>query len=278
MKNKFALLTLAAALSATASASSIIYGAGSNGDLYTINPTNGSTTLVGSFGNGVTMFDIAAYDGALYGIDGNSDLYSINTSTGQATEIGSTGEAFNALTFSSTGILYAAGLDTSDLYTINTTTGKATEVAGETNKTNYNAAGDLEFINGVLYMTVGGAGPDDPSTLVTVNLSTGAMTTVGEIKVGKTPVDDVFGLAEYDGTLYGFTSNGTGEVVSINTSTGAAENVASYGGSECGGFTFYGATDDPYVDPPAAPEPATLGAMGLGLLSLGGLVYRRRKE
>jgi len=271
MNRLIALTAFAACIAATASASSIIYGAGTNGDLYTINPTTGITSEVGAMGT--VLYDIAEYNGKLYGISATSDLYSINTTTGHATEIGSTGEALNALTFSSTGILYAAGLTTTDLYTVNTTTGAATKVPGETTQPAYDSAGDLEFIAGVLYLTTGGDGFDAPSTLDTVNLTTGALTAVGAIKVGSTPVDDVFGLAVQYGVLYGFTSDlfGPGEVISINPATGAATDVAPYGGTGRGAFTFYGTTDDP------APEPGTLGVMGLGLLSLGAAAYRRRR-
>ncbi len=247
-----------------------ILGAGSNGDLYSINPTTGATTEIGAMG--VTMYDIAEYEGKIYGINGTSDLYSINPTTGVATEIGATGETFTALTFSPSGVLYATGLTTTKVYTVNLSTGAATAIPGETNTTAYNAAGDLELINGVLYMTVGGDGTNAPSTLVTVNLTTGVMTTIGAIKEGNTAVDDVFGLAYQNGVLYGFTSpSGTGEVISINTSTGAATDVASYGGTGRGAFTFYGATDD------AVPEPGTFGALALGLAGLVGFADKRRK-
>ncbi len=245
-----------------------IYGAGSNGDLYTVNPATGATVEVGAMGT--TMYDIAEYDNALYGISGTSALYSINTSTGHATEIGTgTGDALDALTFNNSGILYAAGVSEDTLYTINLTSGLATSVPGETNTTAYNAAGDLQFLNGNLYMTTGGSGSNAPSTLVTVNLTTGNMTTDGAIKVGSTAVDDVFGLVDLNNVLYGFTSpSGTGEVITLNTTTGAATNVATYGG---GSFTFYGTTSDP------VPEPGTLGVMMLGLAGLGAALYRRRK-
>jgi hypothetical protein len=265
MKGALALSLLVACLPWQAIAGPV-YGAGSNGDLYTIIPTTGATTLIGAMGT--TLYDIAEYGGILYGIDSTSDLYRINTSTGAATLIGATGDALDALTFNSSGVLYAAGMTESKLYTINLATGAATAVPGETNSTAYNAAGDLQFFNGVLYMTTGGNGTNAPSTLVTVNLATGNMTTVGAILVGGTAVDDVFGLAQLNGILYGFSSPSfsTGEVISINTSTGAATNVHSYGS----GFTFYGTTSD------AAPEPSTWMLMIAGSLLGGNRLIRRK--
>ena len=73
-------------------------------NLYTIDPTTGSSTLVGAFGAGVTlMIDIAINaDGQMYGhaIDTDS-LYSIDLATGTATLVGLTGYNAN----------YAQGMD-----------------------------------------------------------------------------------------------------------------------------------------------------------------------
>lgn len=256
----FRLILVGLCLGAALLPASTIYGAGSNGDLYMIDPTTGTTTLIGAMG--VTMYDIAEYDGALYGINGTSDLYSINTTTGHATEIGTgTGEALNSLTFNSSGVLYAAGLNTTDMYTIDymgAGAGAATEVAGETNSTAYNASGDLEFIGSTLYLLVGGD-TGGASSLDTVNLATGALTVLGA-----TGYDNVFGLSYLNGTLYGFTdpTSGTDEVISLSTTTGAGAIVHSYSPG------FYGATDDPYV---ATPEPATFGLAGLALVAISAL-------
>ena len=170
----------------------------------------------------------------------------------------------NALTFSSTGVLYAAGVNTSKIYTINTSTGAATAVATETNSSADNSAGDLAFIGSTLYLTTGVTGD---SVLDTVNLSTGAVTPIGT----NTGFTNVFGLTYSYGVLYGFTQNvGAAEVISINTTTGVGTAVHSYAGTG-DFFGFNGTTND------AAPEPATLGAMALGLAGLAGVAYRRHK-
>jgi PEP-CTERM motif len=263
MQKVLFLFGLTVGMTAIASAS-VIYGAGDNNQLYTINPTTGVTTPLGSMG--VTMFDIAEFNGKLYGIDSSSELYSINPSTAAATPIGATGQSFNALTFNSAGVLYAAGVDTKDMYTINTSTGAATKVPGEaTQPSSYNTAGDLEFFGGVLYVTTQ---PGTNSILDTVNLATGALTPVGT-NLGFT---NVYGLAKVGGVLYGFTDNdGSSEVITINTTTGAGTAVVAFGGTGRNAFGFNGTTDE------AAPEPGTLGVMALGLAGLGGIAYRRRR-
>lgn len=271
MKLLTILVSLAVCAAGSASAD-MIYGAASNGNLYTIAPTTGSTSLVGSMG--VTMYDIAEYNGALYGISGTSDLYSISEATGHATLIGQTHQVLNALTFNDAGVLFAAGLNQDTLFTINLSSGAASAVAGETNNKPYNSAGDLQFIGNTLYMTVGGASGGQ-SSLVTVDLTTGDMTTVGAIATaGGTKEDNAFGLAYFNNILYGFTSpsSGTGQVLSINPGNGVATQVASYGS---GSFTFDGTTSNE-LDPPAAPEPATLGITALALLGLYVGVRKRR--
>ena len=258
VKKFLALAFLAGYLAGTASADNIIYGATSNGVLYSIIPTTGTTTRIGNMGT--TMFDIADYDGKLYGIDGNSNLYSINTSTAAVTDIGSTGDLLNALTFNSAGVLYAAGQNLSKLYTINLTTGAATAVSGETNTTNYNTAGDLEFIGNTLYITTNGT---TTSNLETVNLTTGALT-----MLGNTGYNDVYGLAYSGGVLYGFTDAGTTyDVIRLNLTTGAGTLVHTY--TPTG---FYGTTDDPYN----LPEPGTFVLLAAGLGAVLALPLRRR--
>ncbi|MGA3185701.1 MAG: PEP-CTERM sorting domain-containing protein [Bryobacteraceae bacterium] len=264
MKKAFTLLFTVACVTGTAFASSIVYGAGDNNSLYTINPATGATTLVGAMG--VNIYDIAEFGGKLYGISAASNLYSISTTTGAATDIGSTGQEFNALTFSSTGVLYAAGIDTTDLFTVNTGTGASTKVSGETTQSDYNSAGDLQFVGNTLYLITQTNGN---SILDTVNLATGALTKVGT-NLGSA---NVFGLAESGGVLYGFTDNdGSSKVLSINTTTGVGSTVADYGGTGRSAFGFEGTTDNNMV-----PEPGTMGVMGLGLVGLGAFVRRRRK-
>lgn len=67
---------------------------GGSGDLYSINPTTGVATDIGSTGltlSTAPVNTIGEVNGAVYVTDANNNLYSINTTTAAATLIGSTG-------------------------------------------------------------------------------------------------------------------------------------------------------------------------------------------
>jgi hypothetical protein len=77
-----------------------IYGAGGAGNaanLYTIDPATGASTLVGAFGTGGYVLQLACdADGNMWAIDISTDnFYSVNKDTGVATTVGPTGLALN---------------------------------------------------------------------------------------------------------------------------------------------------------------------------------------
>ena len=80
--------------------------------LWTANPSNGATTLVGATGHTIT--GIVAHGNVMYGAGGRGDngFYRIDTATGAATEIGSFGDGrwINSVSMSydEAGILWAA--------------------------------------------------------------------------------------------------------------------------------------------------------------------------
>jgi hypothetical protein len=168
------------------------------------------------------MSGIAAYNGTLYGISHAlvllSTLYSINPSSGSGTAIGSdTSTALAALAFSPSGTLYAAGGDS--LYTIDLTSGMATEIGSGSGAGAYSVSGAIQFAsNGNLYLTSTGEGSDQ---LFTVDPETGQGTLIGSIGYS-----GVYGLAYFNGVMYGFTDSG--EVISIDLTTGAGTLVTSY--------------------------------------------------
>jgi hypothetical protein len=153
------------------------YGANTLG---TIDPSDGTYTVIGSFGVGI---DAMAYDNAtntMYGAgyDGisNSQLYTINLSTGTATFVGDIGYGIIiGIACNASGTLYAANLD-DNLYTINKTTGASTVIGPLGISINY--AQDLEYDNenGILYL----AGYTSFASLYTINPSTGAASLVGD--------------------------------------------------------------------------------------------------
>jgi hypothetical protein len=110
--------------------------------IWTANPSNGATTLVGPTGHTIT--GVVAHGNVLYGAGGRGDngFYRIDTQTGAATEIGNFGDSrwINSVSMSydAAGVLWAAinyvppapGTDSvadwSDLARIDESTGKIT--------------------------------------------------------------------------------------------------------------------------------------------------------
>jgi hypothetical protein len=62
-----------------------------NGNLVSINPGTGATTVVGPTGVGAFGLDLAEVNGKLYMTDLSNNLYSVNATTGAETLIGATG-------------------------------------------------------------------------------------------------------------------------------------------------------------------------------------------
>jgi hypothetical protein len=115
-------------LSGMAETNGTLYGASEgtndNGQLYTINPANGTLTRVGT--TGISYDDFGSTPTGLYAVDSFGTLYSINPANGAATLIGSTGIGlFGARSLSTNAnSLYFA--DGGSLYTLDTSTGAAT--------------------------------------------------------------------------------------------------------------------------------------------------------
>lgn len=107
-------------------------------DLYVLNPATCSPTLIGAFGTGGGMIDIAVNTaGQMYGHDiGTDSIYSINPATGAASLVGPTGYAANfaqGMDFDNNdGTLYIfvyTGSGTNTFGTVNLATGAVTPLA-----------------------------------------------------------------------------------------------------------------------------------------------------
>src|SRR3954471_21713750 len=97
------------------------------GKLFTVNPTNGSVTLVGN-STSLVYDDFGSTTSGLYAIGTDAALYSINSITGAETYIGPTGLSFGSwrsLSTNSNTLYFANG---PDLYTLNRNTGAPTLV------------------------------------------------------------------------------------------------------------------------------------------------------
>jgi hypothetical protein len=166
-------------------------GTGSR-QLISINPNTGAGTLIGPLG---AAMDGIAFDqnGVLYGWSGRisgSSLYTINTATGAATRVATSGltDSGAALAFDPLGTLYLANAGASGvLRTVNKTTGVATNgptlsgapiPTGAIKALAFNSAGTL-FADNLAEGGPGSPGAPGNTFLVTINPTSGAVTTVG---------------------------------------------------------------------------------------------------
>jgi hypothetical protein len=270
---------------------------GGNFILYGVDASNGNAAPIGFTGvppfgsppNVQPLYGMAySSSGTLFAIPETlsptpTELWTVNPNpvvtsignTAAATVVGSLGiggSQATGLAFSSGGTLYttATGANANgELLTVNPATGAAT-VVGNLGV----SQGQLAFApNGTLYLayteSVLGNG-EDVGGLATVNPVTGLATPVGNIGF-----DDVFGLAFLGNTLVGdatVSGDDTGQLIDINTTTGAGTSVAI--------LNDLAVPANPDDIPPQAlaaspvPEPSTL-LLGVGLAGLG-LVRRRR--
>ena len=155
--------------------------------LITINRSTGAGTLIGPTGCPIPDISFRA-DGTLFGWSrcGNGDLATINLTTGAATVVGPSGIATrtrgNGLAFSPGGVLFHSGSESNGpLRSINPVTGAATTVAtlngaavAPINAMAFNAAG-------VLYGSLRGS---PAGSLITINTTTGSITTLGTTVAG----------------------------------------------------------------------------------------------
>jgi hypothetical protein len=153
--------------------------------LITINKSTGAGTLVGGFGGiGGPIADITfTPDGTLYGwCECSDDLVTINTATGVATVVGSSGISTfgSGLASDSSGTLFYAGDGANDsLRTVSRTTGLTTIVTTMTGSPQGDAVPALAFHPGGTLYGLDGLDGNPNVTLITINTTTGAVTTVG---------------------------------------------------------------------------------------------------
>jgi hypothetical protein len=142
-----------------------VFGTGwSDTNLYRINTSDASLTLVGDMGVQLAGATFRS-DGVLFG-GGGGFLYSIDSLTAAATQIGSLGGAFTDgdFSFDDTGTLYMTGGN--QLWTVNTTSGAASLVGALGASSIFGMA----FHEGTLY----GYGFDNK--VYTIDRTTGAAT------------------------------------------------------------------------------------------------------
>ncbi|MBI5676890.1 MAG: IPTL-CTERM sorting domain-containing protein [Nitrospirae bacterium] len=169
----------------------------------------------------------------LLGCDNTSgNLFSIDEATGASTLIGTMPQTMTECVYDNLNLeLYAQGSDGSfTLYRIDPATG-----ASLGSVSTGAALNGMEFVNGTLYATAITCSLCN-SDLVTVNPSTGVLTTIGATGFGP-----VSGLA-YDnitGIMYGVTGGGgPANLLTINLSNGAGSIVGATGLDRIGSIRF----------------------------------------
>jgi hypothetical protein len=153
--------------------------------LVVVDPATALVTPIGVLGAVLTDIAIDPRTGIMHAVSGlNQKFYTINASTGQAVQTGSTGLGFQnggGLAADRTGAFF--GIDNFSFYSYNEMTGMATLI-GPTGLQNLVRAADFNPSN-VLYGLEGGGGIDNNHLrwLVTIDVSTGVATRVGQISV-----------------------------------------------------------------------------------------------
>jgi hypothetical protein len=206
--------------------------------LYRLDPDTKAVTTVGPFTGCTSVIDIAI-DGSsrLFGTT-TSSLYSIDKATAKCTHIAS-GSYPNSLSFVPKGTVdqnveALVGYEGSDYVRIDPSTGVKISI-GALGVAGLASSGDIVSVKGgPTYLTVNGTGCSD--CLVEVDPKTGAMTkNWGDVKHA-----NVFGLAFWAGSVYGFDDVGDLFEVTIVSGKLTTTAIAIPGGGGAG-LAFWGA-------------------------------------
>ncbi len=191
--------------------------------LYSIDLTNKSLVTIGDFNapNNDVITDLAvAPDGTIYTIS-NTTLYTASASDGHVTMVGSLstcGTRGVALTTTSDGRLwvgdYMGAICQIDISGATPVVKSPVTMSG-----GYALSGDVVGVdNGTVFGSaykLNSSQTQDDNILVTVDVETGAVT-----PIGATGFPKLFGVAFQENKVFGFTHDGSGRVVTIDTATG----------------------------------------------------------
>ena len=202
----------------------------SDHELYNVDLTNKMLVHIGNFAAPMndTITDLAvAGDDSVYVIS-HTALYKVDKATAKVTLVGpltSCGSAAIALTFTPDGNLYSADYNGA-FCRIDLTKSPPAVISVGTLGGNLAITGDLVAVaDGTMYgsaFTKGGSTTND--VLVTLDPKTGKATQT----IGKTGFGKLFGVAYDNGQVYGFTHDGSGDVVTIDPKTGVGTLYNSF--------------------------------------------------
>jgi DNA-binding beta-propeller fold protein YncE len=247
-------------------------------NLYSVNTTTGTATLIGNTGLSNLIGLVVDVDSTVYTIseEPNSRLWTLNPTTGAASLIGNLGfnlQEGDMTVDPITGNMYVADGWGDNLYIVNKNTATASLV-GSFGAVGRDISG-LQFIGSTLYGIAHRDGAVD--ALVTINKLTGTASFVGETGTNFGVIsafgrDPATGKVLIAGPLSDFGSNN--QLFEINLTSGAATLVGPLTGmsASISGFSTSG---DPVILNPV-PEPTTAGLIGGTLLVLGVKLLRKR--
>jgi hypothetical protein len=229
----------AASVIAEMSAIAVVYGQ-SGTTLYAVNPDTKAVAAVGDFkGCDGAVIDIALDKTSTMYATTFGGVYTVDTTTAACSLIAH-GNYPNSLSFVPAGTLdpnveALVGYNGSDYVRIDTTTG-AVSVVGSIGK-GYSSSGDIvSVIGGGTYLTVtGGEACASYNCLIEVDPSTGALVT----NYGPLGYTQVYGLAFWAGTVYGF--DNAGQLFQVTLPGGKLDVSAIPIPNAPLGLSFYGA-------------------------------------
>ena len=197
-----------------------------NTSLFAVIPPTGTVTTIAATDKQFT--DIAlSPDGTLYGVTDGA-LFTIDPTSAISTQVALVDRALDGLDFGSDGTLYGAAGATTDVSIIDPVSGALTVFAKL--PATYACSGDVAVLGTTLFVTANDASKA-PDVLMAIDLTA----TPAVVTVGSTGYYCIYGLAAYEGVLYGFTC--LGEVLAIDTATASSTVIAKHAGD-----TFFGAT------------------------------------
>jgi hypothetical protein len=177
--------------------------------LYRVDLVTNEIETIGDFSGCGGIIDIALdKDSQMYGTTFGY-LYRIDRTTAVCTEIAD-GSFPNSLSFVPAGTLdpnteQLVGYVDDDYVRIDTVSGQVTTILSNALTGGRISSGDIvSVIDGPTLLTVKGGGCDDADCVVSVDPVTGQIVD----EHGTAAFDNVFGVAFWDGSLYGFTSYG----------------------------------------------------------------------